>query len=166
MPASHGKRDQKRPTSSDQKLIRDYAEAFTRLQPDNIGVLLALVDLNVRFCDPFNDVHGRAAFSAIFEHMFKTTQNPKFTVTDIAFSSADHQAVAYLRWKMTGHTKGWPSLSLSLSGMSEIHLAENGLVSAHIDHWDSASQLLAKLPLIGGITSGIMRIFAVKTKGH
>jgi hypothetical protein len=64
---------------------------------------------------------------------------------------------------MTARTRGWPSVPLELEGMSEIHITETGLVSHHIDHWDSASQLLSKLPFIGALVRQLMRIFVVKT---
>jgi hypothetical protein len=45
--------------------------------------------------------------------------------------------------------------------MSEIHIGEDGLIIAHIDHWDSASQLLAKLPVINVLINPILRRFRV-----
>ena len=57
-----------------------------------------------------------------------------------------------------GPYQGWPSVPLELEGMSEIH-HRAGLVPHHIDHWDSASQLLSKLPLIGALVRQLMRIF-------
>jgi hypothetical protein len=47
--------------------------------------------------------------------------------------------------------------------MSEIHFNDDGLVTKHIDHWDSASQLLQTLPYIGWITRRILRLFRLKT---
>ncbi|MGB2069271.1 MAG: nuclear transport factor 2 family protein, partial [Candidatus Puniceispirillaceae bacterium] len=88
---------------------------------------------------------------------------PQFTVSDVVHSTQADRDVAYLRWRMTARTRGWPSVPLELEGMSEIHITETGLVSHHIDHWDSASQLLSKLPFIGALVRQLMRIFVVKT---
>ena len=55
---------------------------------------------------------------------------------------------------------------LDLEGMSEIHIGDDGLVTAHIDHWDSASQLLSRLPLIGLILRPALRLFRVRTAGR
>ena len=148
---------------SHQKLIEAYVKAFTSLRPGNIDTLLALVEIDVVFVDPFNKLRGKAAFGAVFEHMFETTIEPQFTVSDVAHSTVRDRHVTYLRWQMTARTKGWPSVSLELEGMSEIHFSDNGLVSHHIDHWDSASQLLSKLPFIGVLVRQIMRIFVVRT---
>ena len=148
---------------SHQKLIEAYVKAFTSLRPGNIDTLLALVEIDVVFVDPFNKLRGKAAFGAVFEHMFETTIEPQFTVSDVAHSTVRDRHVTYLRWQMTARTKGWPSVSLELEGMSEIHIGDTGLVSHHIDHWDSASQLLSKLPFIGVLVRQIMRIFVVRT---
>ena len=138
-------------------IIQAYVAAFTNLRSDNIDTLLALVNNDVRFSDPFNDVQSKDSFCAIFEHMFKTCDDPRFTVTDIAYSDQ----LAYLRWEMTAKLKSWPKSALFLSGMSEIHIGEDGLITAHIDHWDSASQLLAKLPLIKTLMRPILRLFRI-----
>ena len=148
---------------SHQKLIEAYVKAFTSLRPGNIDTLLALVEIDVVFVDPFNKLRGKAAFGAVFEHMFETTIEPQFTVSDVAHSTVRDRHVTYLRWQMTARTKGWPSVSLELEGMSEIHIGDTGLVSHHIDHWDSASQLLSKLPFIGALVRQLMRIFVVRT---
>ena len=148
---------------SHQKLIEAYVKAFTSLRPGNIDTLLALVEIDVVFVEPFNKLRGKAAFGAVFEHMFETTIEPQFTVSDVAHSTVRDRHVTYLRWQMTARTKGWPSVSLELEGMSEIHIGDTGLVSHHIDHWDSASQLLSKLPFIGALVRQIMRIFVVRT---
>ena len=148
---------------SHQKLIEAYVKAFTSLRPGNIDTLLALVEIDVVFVDPFNNLRGKAAFGAVFEHMFETTIEPRFTVSDVAHSTVRDRHVTYLRWQMTARTKGWPSVPLELEGMSEIHIGDTGLVSHHIDHWDSASQLLSKLPFIGALVRQIMRIFVVRT---
>ena len=148
---------------SHQKLIDAYVKAFTLLRPGNIDTLLALVEIDVVFVDPFNNLRGKAAFGAVLEHMFETTIEPQFTVSDVAQSTVRNQHVTYLRWQMTARTKGWPSVPLEIKGMSEIHIGDTGLVSHHIDHWDSTSQLLSKLPFIGVLIRQIMRIFVVRT---
>ena len=145
------------PTKSQTDIIEAYVAAFTTLDVDNMDTLLRLVDDDVHFTDPFNDVRGKAGFCAIFAHMFKTCDEPHFTVTDIAYSDQ----FTYLRWDMTARLKSWPRSALFLSGMSEIHIGENGLITAHIDHWDSASQLLAKLPIINVVMRPILRRFRI-----
>ena len=155
-------------TKSGQDTIPDiaqkYAQAFAALQPDNIDDLLALLSDDVRFADPFNDVTGKTGFRAIFEHMFATCKDPQFHIIDIATSATTPSERVYLRWRMSGRLATWPGTTLALEGMSEIHIADN-MVTAHFDHWDSASQLLAKLPLIRSLLRPILSLFSVRTGG-
>lgn len=143
--------------------VEGYVDAFTGLTPNNMENLLAKVDNNIYFSDPFNSTYGKAAFTAIFDHMFQTCIAPGFDVTDIAYSSKKGDATAYLRWRMSGKINGWPHTDLDFEGMTEVHVGKTGLITAHIDHWDSASQLFARLPVIGGILRPIMKRFVVKT---
>ena len=151
---------------TDDDIIARYADAFATLTPDNMAVLMATVSPDIHFTDPFNDVRGREAFRGIFEHMFATCEAPRFQIVDIARPEDGAGDRAYLRWRMSGRIKAWPRTSLDLEGMSEIHIGADGLVSLHIDHWDSASQLLARLPLIGAILRPMLKLFRVRPVGR
>ena len=153
-----------------QNIVAAYAAAFAALTPDTIDDMLALLADDVRFVDPFNDVTGKPAFRSIFAHMFATCESPRFHILDIARSDSaaapsDGPARAYLRWRMSGRLARWPRTTLDLEGMSEIHIAD-GQVIAHFDHWDSASQLLARLPFIGALLRPVLRLFIVRTDGN
>ena len=141
------------------KIIDDYVSAFVNLNPNNAEDLYNLVADDIFFSDPFNIVNGKDGFRRIFNHMFETCENPGFTVSDVAHS---HNA-SYLRWKMTGKLKSWPHTNLLFEGMTEVHVNSRGLVYQHIDHWDSASQLMRHLPVIGTIIRPILRLFQIKT---
>ena len=147
-------------------IITRYADAFAALTPDNMDDLLATVSADVRFVDPFNDVTGKDAFRAIFTHMFDSCEEPRFHIIDIASSDNDGARRAYLRWRMSGRIKGWPRTELGFEGMSEVHVGEDGLICLHLDHWDSASQLLARLPVIGAVIRPVMRLFRVRSAGR
>lgn len=144
-------------------IISRYADAFAALTPDNMDDLLATVSPDIRFVDPFNDVTGQNGFRAIFTHMFATCDEPRFHIIDIARSEAHGGARAYLRWRMSGRIRGWPRTGLNLEGMSEVHVGEDGLVCLHIDHWDSAGQLMARLPVIGALIRPVLRLFRVRS---
>ena len=147
-------------------IIDRYAAAFAALTPETMDDLLATVSPQVRFTDPFNDVTGRAAFRAIFTHMFATCEAPRFHVLDIAHGTQTCSHRAYLRWRMSGKLRSWPHTSLDFEGMSEVHVGDDGLIAAHIDHWDSASQLLARLPVIGALLRPVLGLFRVRTGGN
>jgi len=147
-------------------IIERYAAAFAALAPETLNDLMATLSPRIRFTDPFNDVTGHDAFRAIFTHMFETCDSPRFHILDIAHGANDDGRRAYLRWRMSGRLKSWPHTSLDFEGMSEVHVDENGLIAAHIDHWDSASQLLARLPVIGTLLRPVLRLFRVRTGGN
>ena len=84
-------------------------------------------------------------------------KNPCFEIVDVAAS----EEAGYIKWRMTGTLQYRPSFQIDLTGMSEVHFDSAGLVTAHIDHWDSAHQLLVKLPALGWLVGRLMRLFAL-----
>ena len=147
-------------------IITRYADAFAGLTQDTMDRLMATVSADVRFVDPFNDVTGRDGFRALFEHMFETCEEPCFHILDIATSTDQGEQLAYLRWRMSGRVRSWPHTDLGLEGISEVHVGKDGLVCLHIDHWDSASQLLTRLPVIGAIIRPVLKLFRVRPAGR
>jgi len=124
---------------------RNWSEAFCAPMPAGLPQLLELASPEIRFYDPFNDVRGKEGLAAIIEDMVEKCVDPTFSVLDIAAS----EKAGYIRWRFDFRPKKSPNEPWSFSGMSEIHVAADGLITGHFDHWDSASQLFAKLPLIG-----------------
>jgi hypothetical protein len=55
---------------------------YERLTPARLGEIDQLYHEGASFRDPFNDVQGQPAIEAIFRHMFNTTGDPRFEVTD------------------------------------------------------------------------------------
>jgi hypothetical protein len=135
--------------------VQAYAKAFATLTPDTIDDLCALVSDDIYFSDPFNQITGKNGFRAVFEHMYNTCEAPSFYITDYANS----KVASYLRWQMTGRIKNWPRTALNFEGITEVRFNTAGIVTHHIDHWDSASQLLQKLPMISLIIGAIRRLF-------
>ncbi len=138
--------------------VNAYVKAFTALTPDNVERLYILVADDIFFTDPFNVIQGKDGFCRVFDHMFETCTDPRFTVSDVAHSDT----ASYLRWQMTGKLKSWPYTNLVFDGMSEVHVDQQGKISQHIDHWDSASQLIRHLPVLGFIIRPILRLFQLK----
>ena len=50
---------------------------------------------DARFKDPFNEVRGIAAISAVFRHMFDTLEQPRFVIEDDHRRSGDQ---CFLSW--------------------------------------------------------------------
>jgi limonene-1,2-epoxide hydrolase len=133
-----------------------WADAFAAPMPDGLDALLAQATDDVRFTDPFNDVAGKDGLRAIIEDMVERCREPRFEILDVAASAR----AGYIRWRLDfipkGSGKRW-----SFEGMSEILIAEDGRVAAHIDHWDSGAQLYAKLPVLGWLVGRVRRSLAV-----
>lgn len=136
--------------------IRDYIAAFETLTPETLPELIRMCAWDVHFRDPFNDVHGVAQFRRVFEKMFEDVAEPRFAVTDWARSGCN----AYLRWTMSFRPKRGRE-TWTVEGMTEVRLTEQGLIAAHLDHWDAAGQLYERLPVLGALLRAIRRRLAI-----
>lgn len=141
---------------------RAYGAFHETLTPESLGELEALCAPDVRFVDPFNDLTGIQALRGIYEHMYEVLEEPVFGIEDIAVSGA----TAYIKWTFTARTKSGGGIPIHLIGMTETRFDAMGRVTAHIDHWDAAGQLYARLPVIGGIFRWLGRRFAVPANRH
>jgi steroid delta-isomerase len=126
-----------------QQRYRQYLESLTPCTLEELG---EYVSENVRFRDPFNDVTGVRAMDAVLRHMFSEVGPVKFQVK--------HQAtdgdLCLMTWRFTARLRGCP---WSFDGMSQIRFNADGKVVEHIDYWDAASALYARLPIIGSLLS-------------
>ena len=138
-------------------LTTRYADLFGRLTPTRLDELGDLLSPDVVFTDPFNVIEGTAQFIAVFEHMFEVMVEPRFHIEDISASDK----AGYIKWRMTGRLKKKPDFTIDIIGMSEVTFATDGTLLCHIDHWDSASQLLSRLPVVGLFVRKLMRLFEV-----
>ncbi len=140
---------------------RAYAAFHETLTPESLDGLADLCAPDVRFVDPFNDLRGIRALRGVYEHMFEVLEDPAFGIADIAVSGT----TAYIKWRFTARTKGRGGLAIHLVGMTETRFDAKGRVAEHIDHWDAASQLYARLPVIGGVFRWLGRRFAIPARG-
>ena len=134
-----------------------YARFFAAMTPETLCSVKNFLGDDVVFTDPFNTLHGPDAFVAIFRHMYAVMKNPRFEILDVAVS----ENAGYIKWRMTGALQSRPSFKVDLTGVSEVHFDAAGLVIRHFDHWDSAHQLLAKLPAIGWLVRRLLQLFAL-----
>jgi hypothetical protein len=136
-----------------QAAIDAYVEFFENLNPAMLDRLDGLCAPDVRFRDPFNDVTGASRLRAVLAKMFRDVDEPRFQVTDRAFSDR----VCYLRWTFTFRNRGARDGWRKIVGVSEIHLNAAGRVVAHLDHWDAGSQVYEHLPLLGALVRIVKR---------
>jgi hypothetical protein len=123
-----------------------WVSLFSELEANGVPTLeqLSVIAVDdVRFSDPFNDVHGLESLQRVFEHTLRHVRSVRFNIHETAWTGRK----AYVRWTMTGQLKiigEW-----CVEGVSEIGFADDGRVAGHVDHWDAASQFYARLPIIG-----------------
>lgn len=120
-----------------------YIELFENLSEETIANCDEVVSKDIRFKDPFNDLHGIDLFRRMLFKTLEEVRDPKFTILDQACSDSRH----YVRWDFSGRVKGLGALTFT--GMSEIRYDEEQKVVEHIDHWDASEQFYEKLPVLG-----------------
>jgi hypothetical protein len=125
---------------------------FEHLAPADLPRLATLYAANARFKDPFNEVQGTPAITAVFEHMFRTLDAPRFVVT----SQIVQGRQAMLAWDFLFSFKG-ELRTQTVRGATHLQFNEAGLVSLHRDYWDAAEELYEKLPLLGALLRWVKR---------
>ena len=143
------------PRHADARVAR-VVQLFEGLVPDDLGPqgrLAQVYDPQAHFKDPFNEVQGLAAIRAIFEHMFRSLQSPRFVVIDIVAQGDD----AFLTWDFHCRTRGRGATELRIHGASHLRFSADGRVQVHRDYWDAAEELYEQLPLIGALMRWLKR---------
>ena len=79
--------------------------------------------------------------------------DPRFAIADSAVGAE----IGCIRWRFTGSVRG---REVEIDGMSELRFAPDGRIREHVDHWDAAGQVYARLPLVGRLIRALRRLFA------
>ena len=132
-----------------------YGRFWTQLRPDSTDELLALARPDLSFRDPFNSLRGADRVVALLDHMFAHASEVRFDIRRSAWS-AD---TAFYRWGF-GCRLQRPAVDARIEGVSEVQFDEAGLVAAHIDHWDAASQVYERIPGLGAVLRLVRRRLA------
>lgn len=128
--------------------IELYIALFESLTPETVKQFEPLVTENIRFADPFNDVRGYTKMRDIMLDMFERSESPKFSV----YEWVKNENTVFIRWKFEATL---PVLGLfQTDGVSRVSLDESGLVSEHVDFWDSAP-LYMQIPILGRLLRSI-----------
>ncbi|HPU52440.1 MAG TPA: nuclear transport factor 2 family protein [Burkholderiaceae bacterium] len=135
-------------SSTPAQRIVDFFEGLT---PAGLTRIDQIYTPDAWFKDPFNEVQGRAAITAIFSHMFIQVAQPRFIVHDRV---GDGQQL-FLTWDFE-FRRGSGAL-MRIRGASHLRLNAQGLVRWHRDYWDAAEELYEKLPLIGPLMRWLKR---------
>ncbi len=137
------------------KYIKEYLNLFENLSLTNLRKFDKLIDKNIIFIDPFNNVKGKNAFKNIFKNTLTKTENPKFKVEKILSKTN----LVFVKWEMTYIAFG---KTQKITGLSEIVLNEKGKIKYHFDYWDSFKQFYLKIPVLGKILKIISNFIETK----
>jgi steroid Delta-isomerase len=102
---------------------------------------------DARFKDPFNEVQGVGAITAIFAHMFDSLEQPRFVIHDIIVQGEQ----CFMTWHFVFAMRRFNRSERVIRGSSHLKLAADGRIADHRDYWDAAEELYEKLPLVGGL---------------
>ena len=136
----------------DPRVVRLVA-CYERIAPQTLSELEALYAPDASFKDPFNEVRGRAAIRAIFEHMFRQVHAPRFEF-HVALAQGD---AALLTWTMHYRSSARSTRERSIRGSTELRFDAEGRVALHRDYWDAAEELYEGVPLLGAVLRAIKR---------
>jgi hypothetical protein len=133
--------------------LQRYASRFEALDAAAVAQLDEIMSDSIRFVDPFNDVRGIEPVKRLFDHMFDSLEDARFTVTHAAMDSMTADT-GMLGWELNARFRGKP---YRVVGMSEVTIGSDGRISQHIDHWDAGRQFYERLPIVGSLLRGIRK---------
>ena len=119
---------------------------FENISPENAGTLAELYSADAYFKDPFNEVGGHAAIIAIFEHMFRKVEEPRFRISRSILQDDD----AFIVWDFSFRIKGTRTRH-SIHGSSHLRFGDDSKVEYHRDYWGAAGELYEKIPVLGSL---------------
>ncbi len=138
--------------SDDARLTR-LINCFESLTPHNLQHLSDIYTEDVYFKDPFNEVHGVAAVTRIFAHMFTQVDVPRFVIT----SHVVQGDAAFVTWDFRFRMKRFSRDEQCIRGASHLKFAADGRACFHRDYWDAAEELYEKLPVLGALMRVLKR---------
>jgi ketosteroid isomerase-like protein len=127
---------------------------FESLSSDDLPALRGVYAPDAVFKDPFNQVQGLPAIAAIFSHMFRQLDSPRFAVRSMVAAGDE----LFLTWDFDFCTRGAGARAMQIHGASHLRFeAVSGQVAMHRDYWDAAEELYEKLPVLGALMRWLKR---------
>jgi hypothetical protein len=133
-----------------QEKITYFFENLT--QNTSIDHFKTVYDESVTFKDPFNKVTGIESVFEVFAHMYRNLDDPRFIIIEYV----DKGNIAYVKWEFHFSFKN-ESAQQMFEGVSRLTMNDEGRVTEHIDYWDAAEHMYAKMPIIGWLIRMIKR---------
>lgn len=125
---------------------------FENISPENTGAIAGLYGADAYFKDPFNEVSGHAAIIAIFDHMFRQVNAPRFRISHSILQEDD----AFIVWDFSFRIRG-TTAERCIHGSSHLRFGHDGKVEYHRDYWDAAEELYEKIPVLASLMRFLKR---------
>jgi limonene-1,2-epoxide hydrolase len=127
---------------------------FEQLSPADLRRLGTIYAADARFKDPFNEVQGVAAIEAVFTHMYRALEAPRFVIHEIAVEGER----CFLTWDFLFRFKRFArDRDQVVRGASMLLFSPDGRIALHRDYWDAAEELYEKLPAVGALMRWLRR---------
>ncbi len=136
------------PRAATERIVR----WFETLTPESLTDIGNCYAQDASFKDPFNEVQGVDAIRGVFQHMFRTLEEPHFVVTGRLVDGRQ----CFLSWEFRFQRFDTTTLQ-TVRGGSHLLLAEDGRIRQHRDYWDVAEELYEKLPVLGHLMRWLRR---------
>ena len=128
--------------------LNEIVRYFDTMNPDAVARIGVVYTEDAFFKDPFNEVRGVAAIEDIFRRMYVSLIEPRFAVVN-RIATEDQ---AMLEWNFHFRIRRYrPDVVQTVHGVSHLRFADDERIAYHRDYWDTAEELYAKLPVIGGV---------------
>ncbi|MBR7798606.1 nuclear transport factor 2 family protein [Undibacterium fentianense] len=137
-------------------LVQKIMDWYASLSPSTLPQITSLYAIDARFKDPFNEVVGVEAIAKIFEHMFASTEAPRFIFEEVI----EQGQKVFLTWEFHFGLRG---KNYVVKGGSMLTFNEQGMITDHRDYWDAAEELWEKLPIVGTLVGWLRHKFKVQT---
>jgi hypothetical protein len=121
-------------------------DVYQQLGKQNLHLLNEVYARNIRFSDPFHDIHGLDALKAYFGKLYENVADCRF----VFGHRLQEGRRASLEWTMTlKHPRLNGGRPLSVEGISVLEFEER--IHYHRDYFDAGAMLYERLPLLGGM---------------
>jgi len=135
-----------------QTQLQNVIRFFESVSRESVKDIPQLYSVDAYFKDPFNEVHGEPAISAIFVHMFEQVDVPAFKIACSILQDDD----AFIVWDFSFRMKG-SCQTLTIHGSTHLRFNAAHQVMYHRDYWDAAEELYEKIPVLGSLMRLIKR---------
>ncbi len=135
--------------------VKRVVDFYASLRVEDLPRLAELYAADACFKDPFNEVRGVPAIEAIFAHMFRTLEAPRFLVRQAV--AQDDQC--FLTWDFVFVQRSGKR-KIVVRGATHLHFDDEGRITMHRDYWDAAEELYEKLPALGTLMRWLKRRIA------